>query len=144
MKQRFNRGFTLIELLVVIAIIGILSAVVLGQLNSARGKGADAEKRSQMKNMTSAGLLIFELQGEPYAAICTYNTSPHKFQSMVSNISGVCSSASGGYRVYSTMSQTNQCSAGSGTDYLCIDANGNINILDNLPAAGITCPATCS
>lgn len=49
-----NKGFTLIELLVVIAIIGVLASVVLASLNSARAKGRDAKRMSDLKQMQLA------------------------------------------------------------------------------------------
>lgn len=57
MKQR---GFTLIELLVVIAIIGILSSVVLASLNSARQKGRDAKRVSDISQLKLALELYFD------------------------------------------------------------------------------------
>lgn len=49
-----QKAFTLIELLVVIAIIGILSSVVLASLNTARAKGRDARRVSDIKQIQLA------------------------------------------------------------------------------------------
>jgi prepilin-type N-terminal cleavage/methylation domain-containing protein len=58
--NRISRGFTLIELLVVIAIIGILSSVVLASLNSARVKGRDARRVSDVKQLQLALELYYD------------------------------------------------------------------------------------
>jgi prepilin-type N-terminal cleavage/methylation domain-containing protein len=59
-KKIYSKGFTLIELLVVIAIIAILSTVVMAGLNSARAKGRDAKRLSDMKQLQSALELCFD------------------------------------------------------------------------------------
>lgn len=53
-RRAHERGFTLIELLVVIAIIGLLSSIVLSSLNTARIKGRDARRLSDMKQLQTA------------------------------------------------------------------------------------------
>ncbi len=65
-----SRGFTLIELLVVIAIIGILSAVVLASLNTARNRGADAAVKSNLANARAEAELYFDGNNNSYASVC--------------------------------------------------------------------------
>ncbi len=47
-------GFTLIELLVVIAILGILATIGLGSFMSSQEKSRDAQRKSDLRNITTA------------------------------------------------------------------------------------------
>lgn len=58
-KSKRNLGFTLIELLVVIAIIGVLAAVVLVSLNSARQKSRDARRIADIRQVMTAMELFY-------------------------------------------------------------------------------------
>ena len=64
-------GFTLIELLVVIAIIGLLAAVVLASLGSARGKGQDAAVKSQLHAAAAQAELYATINSNSYSGVCT-------------------------------------------------------------------------
>ena len=80
-KILLYRGFTLIELLVVIAIIGILSAVVLASLNTARSKGNYAAVKSN--------LATIQTQAELY-----YDSNANTYGATVATSSAACSTAS--------------------------------------------------
>ncbi|MCX6754391.1 MAG: type II secretion system protein [Candidatus Nomurabacteria bacterium] len=54
MKNKKYRGFTLIELLIVVAIIGLLSAVIMIQLDKARMKSRDSQRKVDISKISMA------------------------------------------------------------------------------------------
>lgn len=61
-----SAGFTLIELLVVIAIVGILSSIVLTNLNGSRQKARDVKRVSDIKQLQLALALYFDANDGKY------------------------------------------------------------------------------
>lgn len=60
-------GFTLIEMLVVISLIGILATLVVANLNSARERARDAQRKSDLRNIQT-GLRLYYNDNNAYPA----------------------------------------------------------------------------
>jgi len=58
-----KKGFTLIELLVVVSLIGVLSTLVIANLNSARERARDAGRKSDLRNIQTALRLHYNDEG---------------------------------------------------------------------------------
>lgn len=59
MKIKTNKAFTLIELLVVVSLIGVLATLVLANLNSARERARDTQRKSDLRNIQTALRLYY-------------------------------------------------------------------------------------
>ncbi len=66
-------GFTLIELLVVIAVIGLLSSIILSSLNTARAKGRNAKRASEVHQLKIALEYFYDTNGS-YPSVGSDNT----------------------------------------------------------------------
>lgn len=91
MHAPHKSGFTLIELLVVIAIIGVLSAVVLASLNSARTKGSDTAVMSSLGNSRAQAALFYDLNDQRYVITPGSATDVCSSSASVSGVKGVYS-----------------------------------------------------
>ena len=123
-----KKGFTLIELLVVIAIIGILSAIVLASLSTARSKGLDAKIQGQLSGMRAQAEL-YTGGGTAFPQNTCSNTAGTLFESGNNGLWGLfsgitnptsCVSALGSPSAGSAWAVAAQLSSGS----FCVDSTG--------------------
>lgn len=85
------RGFTLIELLVVIAIIGVLSAVIIASLNTARQRGDDARRFADIHAVIQALELYANDNNGQYPVTPTSGTGCGGTKSCVDNLTQLVS-----------------------------------------------------
>ena len=132
-----SRGFTLIELLVVIAIIGILSAVVLASLNTARSKGQDAAIQSDLSTI-QVQAEIFYGTGNTYTGMCA-DTVVERARFAADTANGTGSVAAFCLETATAYAATAQMVFES-TKYWCVDSTGNAKSITGTAAAVSVCP----
>lgn len=69
-----HKGFTLVELLVVMSIIGVLAALGLGSFMTAQARGRDAQRKSDLKQV-SHSLELYYGDHNKYPAIITFGSA---------------------------------------------------------------------
>jgi len=147
MYNNRSKGFTLIELLVVIAIIGVLSAVVLASLNTARSKGNDAAIQSDLSTIQTQAEIYYGGTGaNSYGtAGSSCSTAVFSDSTIIKAIAGaevangtgtmVCNNTTTAYAISSPLSSNT-------SEYWCVDSTGFAGKRVTALGTGTVCPGT--
>lgn len=125
--KKFNFGFTLVELLVVISIIGLISAITLAALNSARSKGSDATIRADLNTIFKQAEIVYDnASPNNYANVCSNGVVQNAIQSASQASAGYDWITNGNTRDYNCTNALTTWVAviklkTSGAGWLCMD-----------------------
>ena len=141
LSKNWCRGFTLIELLVVIAIIGVMAAVVLGNVNQARTKGADAAVIQTINNMRAQAEIYYD-EALTYSGMCD-DSSIQVALARVADISGGTAATcvdgddvAGAWAIESAL-------IASSTEHYCVDHTGDSGRYSASTISGAGSDANC-